>query len=169
MKTCPNCGKECTDQAVFCRHCGKKFTENAEVKPSTTVEVETLKKMMDEGISYLYKDIDSILEGFKKTIRKCEDLSKECASLKEEKASLEKTVNDLKTRENEAEKLKKELDQKEQEIADLKRQIAELQKQVKHDPPENPDDEPPVRYCEHCGAEVLPDATFCLSCGEKIG
>lgn len=163
MKTCPNCGKECADQAVFCRHCGKKFGDKPEVKPST-VDVETLKKMMDDGMNYLYKDIDSILEGFKKTIRKCEDLSKECASLKEEKASLEKTVNDLKTRENEAEKLKKELDQKEQEIADLKRQIAELQ-----DPPENPDDEPPVRYCEHCGAEVLPDATFCLSCGEKIG
>ncbi|NHI91815.1 MAG: hypothetical protein EAX96_04880 [Candidatus Lokiarchaeota archaeon] len=49
-KHCPNCGSEASDEALFCRICGKKLTEPKDTKNDS------------ENIRNLEKEIDDLLE-----------------------------------------------------------------------------------------------------------
>ncbi len=204
MKKCVFCGKDISDTAVFCRHCGKSLVNVDRQDAQTTVDVNEMEEIIGRGIKTLQNNVDSVIEEYKKTITKNEDLSKEIAALKEEKGFLEKELSRLKDKEREAGELKEELNKSKQMITDLDTQIADLkrsketldgeasqedtvpdigsagvntndQESTNKEPEHITEAEPEpigndvaIRFCQHCGAEVLSDALFCLRCGKKI-
>ena len=203
MRICMFCGKEISDAAVFCRHCGKSLVNIDKEEAHITFGINEYEKTINDGIKNLQTDVDSLMEEFKKTLAKNEDLTDEIAVLKKEKESLEKTVDLLPEKEKEIEKLKVELADSKQLITDLETQIADLKKAKEPLTEESPKDpimlgnggeevkpieqevskepetvveeetEPavtdsPIRFCKYCGTKLLPDAMFCLHCGEKV-